>query len=205
MFATFKRYGWIAVLVILLIVGGAAWYEYDRSRETAQARAFGDAILAALEQGEPLERATALSAIEAGTPDARAVRDMLEAGERSTAGDREGALTLLTGVAENPELQLIYRSLAKFRALALSTDDMGPAERRAEYEDLAGAGSPLRLLAKEQIAVTHIEEGNRDEALRQLNAMLDEAGMTQDLLRRVSQLIVSLGGTPGENGGADTE
>lgn len=38
LFAAFRRYGWIAGLVILAIVGGAAWREYSRARRLARRR-----------------------------------------------------------------------------------------------------------------------------------------------------------------------
>lgn len=201
LFAAFRRYGWIAALLVVLIVGGAAYYEITRAQKQSEAEAFGDAFLTALEQGEPAERAAALDAVAAEGADAQAVIALTRATELAKSGDAAGAATALSAISEDMELPIIYRSLAKFRMLALSGDTMSAAERRAGYEELAGAGSPLRLLALEQIAMTYVEEGERDEALSRLRALEDEAGLTPDLLRRISQLIVVLGGTPG---GAET-
>ncbi len=197
LFATMKRYGWIAILAVIAIVGGATWYEFNRSQQEAQAEAYGDALLAALEQGAPAERATALDSVDAQGPEARAVADLLRAAELAVASDTQAAVDLLTRVSQTRDLPPIYRAMAQYRALALQSD-LSAQERRDGYEELAGPGGPLRLLALEQIAVTYAEEGNRLEALDRLNSLLDEAGATPDLLRRVSQLIVSLGGIPGE-------
>ena len=41
LFLMLRRYGWIAVLLILALVAGAAWREYASSRDRAAARAFG--------------------------------------------------------------------------------------------------------------------------------------------------------------------
>ena len=101
LFATFKKYGWIAILLVLVIVGAAAWNEYRRAKETAAAEAFGDAMLAALEQGEPAERATALGAIDTESPEGRAVLDLIQAAELINAGDTAAAVALLNGVADN--------------------------------------------------------------------------------------------------------
>lgn len=204
LYAAFRKYGWIAAVLVVLIVGGAAWYEYTRSQERAQAEAFGDALLTALEQGEPAERAVALEAVVPDTPDAGAIVALSRAAELSRMGDTEGAVAVLEGVSNDNSIPVIYRSLASFRALALQADTMTAEERRTGYEDLAGAGSPLRLLAMEQIAMTYAEENNTDEALARLTALQDEAGVTPDLLRRISQLIVVLGGAPdGANAATD--
>ncbi len=40
-----RRYGWIAVVAVVAIVGGAAWNEYSKAQERAQAEALGDAML----------------------------------------------------------------------------------------------------------------------------------------------------------------
>lgn len=198
LFATFRKYGWVAAIAVVVIVGGAAYYEYSRAQATAEAEAFGDALLVALEQGEPAERAAALDAVQPATPDGAVVVALTRSAELAKSGDIEAAVDALGVIADNAEMPVAYRSLAAYRQLALQADTLSTEERRAGYEELTGAGAPLRLMALEQIAMTHVEDGNRDEALLQLQGLLDEDGVTPDLLRRISQLIVVLGGTPGE-------
>jgi len=65
LFSMMRRYGWIGVLVILLIVGGATWNEWRKARAEAEAQAFGDAVLAALESVDRAARADALDAVAA--------------------------------------------------------------------------------------------------------------------------------------------
>ena len=64
-----RRYGWIAVLVILVIVGGAAFNEYRKSQAEAKAQALGDAMLAALSNDEPTDRAAALAEVRSDVAD----------------------------------------------------------------------------------------------------------------------------------------
>ena len=64
MFNLFRRYGWIAVAAVLLLVGGAAWNELRASQERAQSEAMGDAIVAALNLETASARAAALQEIE---------------------------------------------------------------------------------------------------------------------------------------------
>ena len=68
-----RRYGWIAILAVILIVGGAAWSEYRKAQTRAQAEALGDAMLSALAENDSTNRVTALAAIFGGrvAPDDR--------------------------------------------------------------------------------------------------------------------------------------
>ena len=65
LFALMKRYGWIAALAVVLIVGGAAWNEWRKAQERTAAQDFGDTIKTALELPERDARAEALAAIDA--------------------------------------------------------------------------------------------------------------------------------------------
>ncbi len=51
LFMAFRRYGWIAVLAVLVLVGGAITRELLIAQNRATAEAVGDQMLAALRQG----------------------------------------------------------------------------------------------------------------------------------------------------------
>ena len=67
LFAMFRKYGWIGVVMVLLIVGGAAWTEWQKAVASERAQAFGDAALAAL-SGEEYGR---LRVYVSGLPEAQ--------------------------------------------------------------------------------------------------------------------------------------
>ncbi|MWB78537.1 hypothetical protein GLS40_10910 [Pseudooceanicola sp. 216_PA32_1] len=202
LFGLIRRYGWIAVLVVLVVVAGAAWNEYRKAQERTAAQALGDALLSALEQDTPAERVSALDAVDATTPGQQAIRGLLESSEAAAADDPEGAADTLMQVAGSSDLPKIYRDIARFKALGLQAGQRDPAERRADYEALANSGSALRLLADEQIALTYVEAGETDEAIARLRAILEDAELTTGLRQRASQLIVALGADPAAPDGA---
>ncbi len=64
LFAIFRKYGWIAVLGVIVLVGGASYNEYAKSKARVTAEAAGDAISAALAVEDAQARADALGALD---------------------------------------------------------------------------------------------------------------------------------------------
>lgn len=195
LYALLKRYGWVAVLVILLIVGGAAFNEYRRAQTETRAQDLGDAMLAALNLNDAAARAAALAEVEADTPEANAVLSLLQAGTFTDANDIDAAVAALQSVANTSDIPLVYRQVAQFRALLLQADTVDVDTRRAGFEALAVPGVPFRLLAEEQLALIDIETGETEAAIARLRSFLDDAEATAGLQRRALQAIVALGGS----------
>lgn len=204
LFSLMRRYGWLVVLAILLIVGGAAWNEWRKATAREEAQAFGDAILAALSAREASDRATALDAVAAPGPGGAAVVDLLASAERSEADTSEAARRLLE-LADTPDTPAIYRHLAILKAVALPGSGLSSEARRERLAPLAAQPGLLRLLAEEQLAMIDIETGARGAALDRLSALAADAEATPPLRRRVGQVIVALGQEPPERPGATGE
>jgi hypothetical protein len=190
LFGYLRRYGWIGVAAVLLLVGGAAWNEYRNAQERATAQATGDAIMAALEEADPASRAAAMAQIEAEGA-AVAVTLLLQASTQEEAGDIAGAATTLNTVAVNPDVPAMYRELASFKMAMLPTEDM--SARRTQLEALSQPGEPFRLLALEQLAYLSLTEGDNDAALGLLRQIEEDAGVTRGLRERVQSLMVAMG------------
>ena len=199
LFGLMKRYGWIAALAVLLIVGGAAWNEWRKAQDSAAAEAFGDSIKSALELPERDARAKALAAIEAPDAGGQAVVDLLAAAELGTANAAEAATRLLT-VADREGIEPVYRQLATIKAVALPDSGLSLEERRNRLEGLALSGGLVRLLAEEQLAMIEIETGDTSAAIDRLTQVAQDAQATAGLRRRASQVIVALGGDLPESG-----
>lgn len=196
LYALMRKYGWIAILVVVLLVGGAALNEWRKSSARAEAEAAGDAILSALEAEGADERAAAVASLESGDNAGRAALiRLMQAAAEADAEDYEAARTTLDALAANSETPALYRDLAILKSVILSAKSADPADRIARLEGLAVAGAPYRLLALEQIALAEIERGGTEAALATLREVLTDSQITQGLRRRVSQLIVALGGS----------
>jgi len=195
-----RRYGWIAALVIVLIVGAAAFSEYRKAQADAQAQALGDAMLAGLAEDDDAARAAALAGVSADTPEGAAILAFLTAGVQTEAGEVDQAVETLNSIGNTPDIPLIYRQIATFKALTLQSDTLDVDARRAGFEALAVPGVSLRTVAEEQLALIEIETGNAEAAIDRFRQILEDAEATPGLQRRALQAIVALGGSPSADG-----
>ncbi len=197
LFAMMRRYGWIAVVAVVAIVGGAAYNEYQKAQKTAVAEATGDALLNALAEDDTSNRISALQDATLEAPAADVVRQYLLSAEQAANGDTAAASeTLDAFLAAAPETSAIYKDVAELKALMLAGDSMPVAERRERLEFMAQPGQALALLASEQLALIDVAEGETDAAVERLQSILLDAAVTTGLRQRASQLIVALGGEP---------
>ncbi|MGR3468185.1 MAG: hypothetical protein ACU0CI_09910, partial [Shimia sp.] len=186
-----RRYGWIAVLLILIIVGGTAYNEWSKARSEASAQATGDALTAALEASDAGARAEALAPLA----DDNVVAAFLTAAQQVDAGQGAEAAETLAALAAQPDLDPLYRDLAQLKRLT-AAPDMDGAERALILDALATPGAPYRTMAEEITALDRVRAGETEAALAGLQSILQDAEASQAQRARVSQLIVALGGTP---------
>jgi hypothetical protein len=196
LFSLFRKYGWIAILMVALIVGGTAYGEWQKARALASAEAFGDTLLNALDEDTPdARRAAIASATEAaqGLADRLAIQNLLLASD--PAGDRAGSLAALAAIEANGDVSQTYRDLAVLRRVILVGTDMDLAARRAALDAIAIPGRAFRTLAQEQLAYLSVEAGDIDGAISLLRAVSADQEAPTGLRQRASQMIVALGGT----------
>jgi hypothetical protein len=192
LFAMFRKYGWIGVVIVLLIVGGAAWTEWQKAVASERAQAFGDAALAALEKTDAAERTAALAAIPADK-DQRAIQALLLAG--SPEGDTAARLAALDALIADVTEPQVYRDLAVLRRVGVAGTAQPLAERRTALEGVAVPGRPFRTLAEEQLAYLLIEEGKTEAALSAMTALIRDQESPAGLRQRLAAVITALGGT----------
>ncbi len=193
LFGYFRRYGWVAAVLVVLLVAAAAWNEYSKATERAESEARGDAILEALEAEGGEARAKALEAIKSSGPYTSVVA-MLLAGEAVESDDYTAATAALRGVIEDDGQPDLYRDLAMLKLAIVSAADSEPADRIAMLETLSAAGAPFRVFAEEQIALAEIESGETGNALERLRALVEDSEAGAGLRQRARLLIVAMGG-----------
>ena len=196
LFKTFRKYGWIGIALVVIVVGGTGYREYSRAAEKSASEAFGSDVLAALQQNDPSARVAQLDTITAPNAAAGAMIAMLQAAELSS--DREGAAAAakLEAAALNSDLDNMYRDILNFKRLTTPESGLENNERRMGFEQLATPGNPLRLLAEEQLALLDLASGDTEAAVNRLSMILEDSELTQGLRQRAGQLMVALGQDP---------
>ncbi|MEM9348913.1 MAG: hypothetical protein AAGA47_01515 [Pseudomonadota bacterium] len=184
-----RRYGWIAALIILGVVGGTAWNEYRKAQAEAIAEARGDAIAAAMNGASVDDRVAALSAQDG------LVEAFMIATELQAAGRTEEASEALAALAEMPDIQPLYRDLANIKRLNI--DPNIPAEERSlMLSVLSSPGAPYRTVAQEIIGLDLVSAGETEAAIEAFQSLINDADASDAQRERLARLIFALGGTP---------
>ncbi|MCT4333651.1 tetratricopeptide repeat protein [Paracoccus sp. YLB-12] len=193
LFGLYRRYGWIALALILLLVIGVSWYEYDQARQRADAEAWGDAVLTAESSDDP----AALLAVDAdGSQGREALSALLAASGWVREGGNDAAAEALREVAGADAQDSVLHDLAELKLVMLNGSQMDPSERDAILTRLSRSGAPFELLALEQKAVALIEAGRTDDAITLIRQIQQKDGLSEALRRRLSEMMIALGVEP---------
>lgn len=198
LFAVFKRFGWIGVLLILAIVAGTAWTEYSRAQARTQAQQWGDAVVAALKQPDP---AAALAEIDAlGSEGRAALGELLAAGEATAVGQSDMAMAELEHAAGRMAKDPVLNDLAMLKLAMLSGPAMDAARRDEILARLSEPGRPFRLLALEQKADALVGAGRFEDALTLIEQIENEDGVSDMMRQRLADMKMVLGVDPAPKG-----
>lgn len=193
LFALFRRYGWIALLLVLLLVGGVTWREISQARQQAAAEAWGDQILMAEASGDP---AAILKVDPNGSDGRRALAGLLAAAGWVGSGGTDAAADALRSVADADQADPLLDDLADLKLVMLQGPQMDPSERDAVLTRLSRAGAPFELLALEQKAVALIETGRIDDAVTLIRQIQQKDGLSEALRLRLSEMMIAVGVEP---------
>lgn len=190
LFRALKKWGWIGVLAVVILVGAAAYREISLNRATQSAQSFGDAVIAALDLPDPEDRAAALSQIVPQADNQDVILTFIRASDLS-AEDAPAAAAALRAIADRPDILPRYRDLALLRAhmLAPLADE---GLRAATLARLAEDGAPFAGLAREMQALEMLNAGDRAGAVAALRALSEQSVVTFSQRDRITALILAL-------------
>ena len=189
LFGYFRRYGWVAGLLIFGLVGVTAYNEWSRSAVEKVEQARGDALLTALNLENDTEISTAINAIAIQDSN-NIVAKFLAAGF-----DEVQAAYLLNGVISNTSQPKFIQDLARLK-LAITPDAVSQDEAVLILTDLSAPGGFYRNVATEILVALELERGNLEVAIAILQSHVQDAEASQAQVQRMGELIVALGSNP---------
>lgn len=196
LYKNLRKYGWIAILLVILIVGAATYREYLKSQAATEAQLFGKSIIDALNEKNAVDRISKLQKINVPSENAKAILAMLLSAE--TNGNNSSGLenSTLSDITQSLSIDDHYRDLLNFKILLGSAETMDLDERSTAFEALSKPGNPFRLLAEEQMVLIEIELGNTDKAIKKISQILLDSELTAGLRNRATQMMIALGKDP---------
>jgi hypothetical protein len=191
-----KKWGWIGIAVIVALVGGASFNEWNKDSKMNSARNLGDRVLSAVSNKDPIE----LKEIETSNISQDIFIKNLLSAILLSDNKLDASKKALEEIRDLPSITKTYRELNAFKLglLLLKEDNLTSDERFGVFEEFVERGSPFRLLAKEQQALLLIEQGKLELAIKALSEISVDSETTASLKRRVTQLRISLGGDPND-------
>jgi len=196
LYRNIRKYGWIAILLVIMIVGGATYREYMKSKTAQAAQLFGTSIIDALNEKDIDDRIAKLQTINAPGDNAKVVIAMLLSAELNGSETPAMEKSSLSSLTQGSSIDSHYRELLNFKILLGSAETMDLEERMIAFKALRKPGNPFRLLAEEQIALIELEQGNTDNAVEKISQILLDAELTAGLRNRATQLMIALGKDP---------
>ena len=196
LYRNMRKYGWIAILLVIVIVGAASYREYLKSHAETEAELFGTSIIDALNEKNAADRISKLQKINAPGENAKAILAMLLSAE--SIGNETASLEMnnLSDAIKVSSIDAHYRDLLNFKILLKSSEILNLDERMKAFTALSKPGNPFRLLAEEQMALIELELGNTDSAIEKISQILLDAELTAGLRSRATQIMMALGKDP---------
>ena len=196
LYRNIRQYGWVAILLVIVIVGAATYLEYQKSLAETEAELFGTSIIDALNEKNEADRILKLQKINPPGENAKAIVAMLLSAEATGNESATFKMSTLSNVTNSLSIDTQYRDLLNFKILLGSSEIMGLDERMKSFEGLSKPGNPFRLLAEEQMALIELELGNNDNAIEIISQILLDAELTAGLRNRATQMLIALGKDP---------
>lgn len=196
-----QRYGWMAVALVIAIVGGTAGWQVWQWRARTTAQAATAQILEALRDPAAPAAATALSgAMRDGGAGPRTLATLIEAARLATAGDAPGAQARWQAVAADQAADPLYRDLATLLSAMQALDSAEPAQLAARLAPLSAPGNPWRHAAAELVALLAERRGDRAAAIAGFRALAADAEAPAGIRERAAQMLGVLGAAQGASG-----
>ena len=181
-----RKYGWIVVLALILIVGGTAYSEWTKAQTESAAQARGDQLLDILEEQDEAARQDGIAALD--LPEGDVIGPLLQAG-----GDADAAESALRSIMTSDQPDFV-RDLAALKLALL--DSVDAAEAEGILIDLSTPGRTYSAPAREFLGLHYLKTGEVDKTITLYSEAIEDAATPPGQIQRMTEVLVALGETP---------
>lgn len=180
-----RKYGWLAGILILLIIFGSVGFEIKSNQTTKNAEKFGDLLSGSLDNSELGEVALYNQAVESLREESLASL-LLKSKHFEQSLEYENAKVSYETIIIGEQYPAAFKELAKFKLLLLIKDDLKKGEKI--LNELITPDNPFRLLALEQKLLMQLKEKKWKEAQDNLELLRGDPEASQGLQTRLRQI-----------------
>ena len=185
LFRLFRKYGWLAIFLLLLIVGGAGINEWKKNKDKVAAELNGDELTKVLKNfSDTFNSKPYLSYLDLSLPGKPlAVLNPTFLGSEINLQEK---IDNLEEVASNLELPIALRDLALLYRFHLLQEDF--ESRMDALNILSGPDRPYRLLAIESKIDLLLSKNLLKEALNEVSLLESELTSSSAIKNRIQNL-----------------
>ena len=186
LFGLFRRYGWVAACLILLLVGGAGINEWRKSQARATAELNGDKLREVLQGFSNSEKTEPyMSYLNQNLP-GKSLAAQNPTFLMSEGSNNVEKMEHLKDVANDLELPIVLRDLALLYSFYISHSNFDG--KMETLNILSGPDRPYRLLAIEAKIDLLLSRGFFDEALIEVKLIESDILASSGMISRIKNL-----------------
>lgn len=167
----------IIALIVLIVVGTAAYVGYDYWNNQQAAKS-GDQFLAALKLADDKKPDAALKALDqlekTGHGDYPVLARMRAASIMANTGDAKAAIAAFSKIGEDESVPQVMRDAARIRAGYLLVDNGSYGQVADQVEALSGDDNPFRSSAREALGLAAWKAGDAEKAAKWFQQIADD-------------------------------
>lgn len=180
------------VLVVVVTAAVVGWKNYTVSQAQTQGKQFEEAV--AMVADRKFDQASAAFTLLAqeGGEGYQALAQLRQASALIAAGKGAEAVDVYDALAANKDVGAEFSSIAGVLAGYYLINNGSTADVRSRVEPLQEAGTIWSASAKELLALSDLKDGKKDEAIKRLTELQQDATAPQGIKARAEQLLTAL-------------
>ncbi len=184
----------LAVVLVAAVAGYKGWQSYDLGLRQERSEKFSGA-LRALDENKTADAERALRALSTEGSGAYAyLARFRQAALQGRGGTKSVAVAEYLKLAQESDLDKIFRDLALLQATLLELDDGDPEKLSTRLAGLSEGNNPWRHSAMEMSALLAHRTGDAKKAQKLFKELADDASAPLGIRGRAAEMTTILGG-----------